>query len=577
MSLVFISYAREQLPIAEQLTYALRNEGHTVFFAEAELRGGEGYGSAIRRHIQACDLFVFLISPESVSARYPLTELELFQKEEPAPGKRILPVMAVPVPINSVPNYLRPLTILSPKGDLVAESLNRIAEISAERQRKRLLLAAALLVLVAVAGVSIWWVVRRHRDQAKPPAQVTLAKSLSVFHDPDQSSEIVGQFKPGDELTVTPMSGNPNWVAVHTRTQDGWAMAQDITAQDTGGGGTIALGQGFGYKGDYWNLFFTSPQKEGRPPNQFGIDMRFADAIGRTQKSLDIAVYEFNNKTITDAILEAHQRGVKVRVVTGQFGYKEPDASFGQLEKAGIPVVVRPDENDFMHNKFAILDGKTVWTGSWNYTDGATYRNNENAVVLTGDDFAQRYEGVFNQMFEGQRFGVARKPAPPVPTLSHGVQVMFAPEDPIVPELLKRIRSARRSITFMAFSLTLDEVTQAIIEQSQHMSVRGILEPKMARGSAASKALCAPPSKVELRFGSSPHFLHHDVFVIDDELVITGSANFVHHGTEVNDENIVFIPDPLLAKKYDAEFSRLWTKGAVPDAAFCTPQPATGN
>jgi cardiolipin hydrolase len=176
-------------------------------------------------------------------------------------------------------------------------------------------------------------------------------------------------------------------------------------------------------------------------------------------------------------------------------------------------------------------------------------------------------------MFEAQLFGKKRKPEVPVPILSHSVLAMFSPEDPIVPELMKRIRAARRSIALMAFSLTLDDLTQAILDRSATLEVRAILEPKLARTSNASKSLCGPGSKVQLRLGSSPHFLHHDVFVIDDELVITGSANFVHHGTEVNDENIVFIPDPSLAHKYTAEFSRLWAMGTTPDAHFCAVQP----
>jgi phosphatidylserine/phosphatidylglycerophosphate/cardiolipin synthase-like enzyme len=120
----------------------------------------------------------------------------------------------------------------------------------------------------------------------------------------------------------------------------------------------------------------------------------------------------------------------------------------------------------------------------------------------------------------------------------------------------------------MSFSLTLDELAQALVDLSGRVRVEAILEPRMARN-ATSKALCAAPSKVQIRFVNSPHFMHHDVFVIDDELVITGSTNFVHHGTEVNDENIVFISDPLLAKKYTAEFMRLWAKGTSPDPGYC--------
>jgi len=178
---IFISYAREQLPIAERLTYALRHEEHTVFFAETELRGGESFGSAIRREIHACDLFVFLISPESVSARYPLSELDVIQKVEPVPRRRVLPVMAVPVPIDSVPNYLRPLSILSPKGDLVAEVVNRIAEISAERRWRRLLLAAALLAFVVVAGILIWRGIISRGIRSSPSEAIPLVRPAGAI------------------------------------------------------------------------------------------------------------------------------------------------------------------------------------------------------------------------------------------------------------------------------------------------------------------------------------------------------------------------------------------------------------
>jgi phosphatidylserine/phosphatidylglycerophosphate/cardiolipin synthase-like enzyme len=565
---IFVSYASEQRPLAERLSHALRSEGHKVFFDRDSLPSGEAYAGKIQQEILASDLFVFLISPESLSARYALSELDVIQKAAPTAGKRVLPVTVAATPMETVPGYLRALTILNPKGDVVADTLHRVGEISAARRRIRLLVAALVVAVAAAGGLSYW---RNDWTKVKPPSQVTLLRSLSLFREADQSSEIIGQLKVGEELTVTPVSGNPNWVKVHARSQDGWAMAQDIVAQESGGPGTIALGQGFGYQGSYWNLFFTSPQKEGRPPNRFGIDMRFADAIGRTQKTMDIAVFELNSKTITDALVEAHRRGVRVRVVTGQFGFDEKNQTFGQLGEAGIPIVIRPSKNHFMHNKFAILDGKTVWTGSWNYTEGATYSNNENALALEAQDIAQRYQSVFDQMFDRKLFGAQRKAVIPVPILSHGVQAMFAPEDPIVPELLKRVKAARQSIAFMAFSLTLEELAQAIVEQSWRLNVRAILEPKLARGSRASKSLCVTDAKVELRFASSPRFQHHDVFVIDGELVITGSTNFVRH-MDVNDENILFLPDRLLANKYMAEFARLWAKGKAPDERFCEVQ-----
>jgi hypothetical protein len=148
----FISYSTEQRPIAERLSHALRNEGHIVFFDRDTLPEGEAYDGAIRKEILACDLFIFLISPESLSGRYALSELNVIQKSAPAPGNRVLPVMAVPVAMDAVPAYLRSLTILNPKGDIVADIVNHVAGLSVARTRRRLFAACAFLIAIAIFG-----------------------------------------------------------------------------------------------------------------------------------------------------------------------------------------------------------------------------------------------------------------------------------------------------------------------------------------------------------------------------------------------------------------------------------------
>ena len=49
--------------MAERLALSLRGDGYTVFFDQSDIGAGEEYDSRIRKAIEACDLFVFLISP----------------------------------------------------------------------------------------------------------------------------------------------------------------------------------------------------------------------------------------------------------------------------------------------------------------------------------------------------------------------------------------------------------------------------------------------------------------------------------------------------------------------------------
>lgn len=120
---IFLSYAAEQLGLADRLHLTLVNAGHDVFFDRTSLPPGRDYNPAILSALRGCDLVVFLVSPESVEpGAYSLTELRLAREIWSAPEGHILPVMVADTPISSIPPYLRAVSILRPEGDLVAET-----------------------------------------------------------------------------------------------------------------------------------------------------------------------------------------------------------------------------------------------------------------------------------------------------------------------------------------------------------------------------------------------------------------------------------------------------------------------
>jgi hypothetical protein len=59
---VFLSYAREDAAAANRIAEALRSNGVEVWFDQNELRGGDAWDQKIRRQIDACALFMPLIS-----------------------------------------------------------------------------------------------------------------------------------------------------------------------------------------------------------------------------------------------------------------------------------------------------------------------------------------------------------------------------------------------------------------------------------------------------------------------------------------------------------------------------------
>src|SRR5579863_2728557 len=59
---VFISYAREDAAAAVRIAEALRANAVEVWFDQSELRGGDAWDQKIRGQIDACALFVAVIS-----------------------------------------------------------------------------------------------------------------------------------------------------------------------------------------------------------------------------------------------------------------------------------------------------------------------------------------------------------------------------------------------------------------------------------------------------------------------------------------------------------------------------------
>lgn len=104
-------------------------------------------------------------------------------------------------------------------------------------------------------------------------------------------------------------------------------------------------------------------------------------AIKSAKSELLIACYEFTSRDIAAGVEAAAHRGVKVKIVADWKASKGKYSQIKILKAVGIPV--RLDEKyAIMHNKFIVIDGTSVETGSFNYTDGAVKHNGKNVLVL---------------------------------------------------------------------------------------------------------------------------------------------------------------------------------------------------
>lgn len=334
----------------------------------------------------------------------------------------------------------------------------------------------------------------------------------------------------------------------------------------------IPVGIGYGYQGDFWQLFFTAPVNT-RDRSQWvdGVDVHLAAAIDATQNTLDIAAFELNNEVITEAIINAYERGVVVRVVTDdEHGLEDDESTITELELAGIPVV-DDDRSGLMHNKFLIMDGINVWLGSMNLTENGVYRNNNNGILIRSVRLAQVYQAEFNEMFVDGDFGITSDPTNSGDFSIEGVpvQVYFASENNVIQVLLNQVAAAQNSIRIMAFSFTRDDLGQALIDAvGRGVDVQAVFETTGSETefSELRRLFCA---NLDARQDGNNGILHHKVFIIDENTVITGSFNYSNNAVRSNDENVMIIQNPDIAALYTDEFLRVQSIATPPNDIIC--------
>jgi len=122
--------------------------------------------------------------------------------------------------------------------------------------------------------------------------------------------------------------------------------------------------------------------------------------INKAEKSIDAAVYAINNKDIVKALKKAHDRGVKIRILTDRLQAGNRSSRVRELYDYGIKIRVN-SKHKIEHNKFAVFDFNNAVTGSYNWTEPASNKNSENCLFFNRNKKTVReYHDRFNYLWQ---------------------------------------------------------------------------------------------------------------------------------------------------------------------------------
>lgn len=125
-------------------------------------------------------------------------------------------------------------------------------------------------------------------------------------------------------------------------------------------------------------------------------------AINEAKSEVLVAMFHFTSFELAQALYRAHRRGVEVIIVLDRYLARGKGSQTDYLVEKGIdvrymklPYAEDVEERPKFHHKFAVIDGRTVVTGSYNWTVFAETKNYENVVIIHSQGVASKFQKEF--------------------------------------------------------------------------------------------------------------------------------------------------------------------------------------
>jgi phosphatidylserine/phosphatidylglycerophosphate/cardiolipin synthase-like enzyme len=321
----------------------------------------------------------------------------------------------------------------------------------------------------------------------------------------------------------------------------------------------IPLPVGYAAGNSWIEIYFTDPTHSLASQETGGIDQPLADAIDSAKLSVDVAIYSLSLHSVRDALLRAHDRGVRVRMVMES---ENMDRSAPQrLINAGIPILGDRREG-LMHNKFVIIDGSEVWVGGMNYTFSGAYEDNNMLMLIRSAEVTENFIVEFEEMYVDDKFGDnirADTPNPRVIVDGTPVDTYFSPDDGVQAILVDILSEAQESIYFMAFSFTADPLGDVIRQRAENgVTVAGVMDDEQVASNTGTEFDPFRQAGLDVYRDGNPGQMHHKIMIVDESIVIVGSYNFSNSAETRNDENLLVIYSEEIAAQFIGEFKRVY-------------------
>lgn len=308
-------------------------------------------------------------------------------------------------------------------------------------------------------------------------------------------------------------------------------------------------------------------------------------AIDSTNKTMDIAIYGISDDNLSQAIVKARDRGVKVRMIINQahlFNNKV-DPSLQRLIDSRIEIRTLRGGGQYgiMHNKIALFDSRILFCGSFNWTSKANNNNFENAIFSADTKYLEGYKKYFEWMW------TYAKPYSQGPMPEYDVSILkfiptdqsmsisfngenfpsyaFSPNGGIKDIVVRAINSSKKSVKLSIFSFYDTQIKDALSKaRDRGVNIEIVVDRVQGSQSDVVKSLFNEGFDLRWSGGYNGGVMHNKFGIFDDKLLISGSFNYSISAEKNNFENIFLSNKDSYLNAFIEEFSVIYNAARKP-------------
>ena len=274
--------------------------------------------------------------------------------------------------------------------------------------------------------------------------------------------------------------------------------------------------------------------------------------INNAEKSIDLVMYQLTDKEISNALINAHKRGLKVRVLLnlGYYGKQETQmnqVAYQYLTRGGVDVHWAPTYFALTHQKTMVIDENKALIMTWNFVPKYYSTGRDFGIIDTDPKDVRAISDTFSNDWNNKQSN---------PSL--GADLVWSPNSES--DILLIIKNAKNTLDIYNEEINSEKVTDALKEAS----ARGVAIRLIMTYATANKLilqdLVANRIKVHTFSASSKNlYIHAKSIIADDNYAFLGSENFSFTSLNKNRELGIFIGNGNIVTSLENTFDLDWT------------------